>query len=699
MLQNTPRFLLLLPLLLSVFLSGCDQATAPTPSVSSREAAEKLRILRPRQTWGLLPSGTVPRSEELRLIERFAAEAGLEPEYVYVDRYDRLIPRLLQGDGDLIIDNLTVSPSRKHQIRFTSPITYVKEQIVARQGEAPERLRDLAGRSIAVHASSAYYDSLRKLQEKRYQPSFDIQLVEESISAEAILIGVAEGVYDLAITDNNLFQHVKAYRNNLEVAFDLGSVRAMAWGVHPDNPVLLSRLNEFLGQHHLASQEPLIARDDLAAIKQRGTLRVLTRNNPTSYFLWRGEFFGFEYELARHFAEQHGLRLEMVVPPSRDQLVPWLLQGKGDIIAASLKINDRIEKKGVHFSRPYNQASEIVISRADEKGMDGPESLSGRTVVVHKSSSSWQSLQRLQAQGVDLNIRAAPEKLETSELIAKVAKGEYDLTVANSHILDIELTWRDDVKAAFPLDAPQPHGWLMRENNPGLLQAVNDFFKKEYRGLFYNVTYKKYFKNPKRNIQQVALQSDAYNRTRLSPYDDLVRKYAKEYGFDWRLLVSQMYQESRFEPGAKSWMGAMGLMQVMPRTAMELGFEDLHQPETGVHAGVKYLHWLMRRFEPELPVADRTWFALASYNAGIGHVIDARRLARHLGMDPNQWFENVEKAMLLLSNKTYAKNARHGYVRGYEPVKYVREIRDRYQAYLLLAGTAAITKPQSTLLN
>lgn len=699
MIQTHHRLLLLPPLLLSLFLCGCDYASAPNSGLNRKEGIQKLRILRPRQVWGLLPSDIFPQSKELSLVERFAASAGMKPEYVYVERYDQLVPSLLRGEGDLIIDNLTVTPSGKRQIRFTTPITYVSEQIITRRGEAPKSPRELAGRSVAVHASSPYYDTLRTLQQKRYQPAFKIQLVDESVTSEAILIGVAEGVYDLAIADSSLFELISSYRKNLEVAFDLGSVRAIAWGVHPDNPSLLSRLNDFLGQHHLASKQSFIASDDLEAIKQRGVLRVLTRNNPTTYFLWRGELLGFEYELARHFAEQNNLRLEMIVPPSRDQLLSWLRQGKGDIIAASMPINDKLDKKGIHFSRPYNQSSEILISRSDEMGLERSESLSGRTVVVPQSSPSWQTLKKLQAQGINLTLVAAPEDLETGVLIDKVANGEYDLTVANSHTLDIELTWRDDVKAAFPLDAPKPHGWLVRENNPQLLQAVNNFFKKEYRGLFYNVTYRKYFKKTKRNLQQVVLQSDIYNDNRLSPYDGMVKKYAKKYGFDWRLLVSQMYQESRFEPGAKSWMGAMGLMQVMPRTAMELGLEDLHQPEIGLHAGVKYLHWLMRRFEPELPVADRTWFALASYNAGIGHVLDARRLARKLSLDPNQWFSNVEKAMLLLSNKDYAKNARHGYVRGYEPVNYVREIRDRYQAYLLLAGSALNTRHQHTALN
>ena len=147
-----------------------------------------------------------------------------------------------------------------------------------------------------------------------------------------------------------------------------------------------------------------------------------------------------------------------------------------------------------------------------------------------------------------------------------------------------------------------------------------------------------------------------------------------------------MYQESRFNPEAKSWVGAQGLMQVMPRTAKEMGISNLKQPETGIKAGVQYLNWVRDRFEPELNVKARMWFTLAAYNAGQGHVKDARRLARKQGLNPNRWFDNVEKAMLLLSKKKYYSKARHGYVRGREPVNYVREIRSRYRAYIRLAN-------------
>jgi len=168
----------------------------------------------------------------------------------------------------------------------------------------------------------------------------------------------------------------------------------------------------------------------------------------------------------------------------------------------------------------------------------------------------------------------------------------------------------------------------------------------------------------------------------LSPYDDIVKQKSSKYGFDWRLIISQMYQESRFNPKAKSHAGALGLMQVLPRTAKELGINDLTHPVQSIDAGVQYMNWTRDRFSEDMPTQERLFFALAAYNAGYGHVKDAQRLAKQLKLNPNKWFANVEKAMLLLQQPSYYKKARFGYCRGSEPVNYVREIHQRYLGYI-----------------
>jgi membrane-bound lytic murein transglycosylase F len=297
--------------------------------------------------------------------------------------------------------------------------------------------------------------------------------------------------------------------------------------------------------------------------------------------------------------------------------------------------------------------------------------------------------------GIPIILQAAPEHLETEELVALVAHNIYPLTVADSHILDIELTWRDDVKAAFPIGDPVPLSWAVRDSNPDLLAAVNAFLDKEYRGLTYNVLRGKYFENPKKIRQHVKYRS---KDGALSPYDDLVKRYSEEYGFDWRLIVALVNQESGFDPRARSFAGAVGLLQVLPRTGRDMGVTNLLDPESNIRAGLSYLSWVRERFDEDLPVRDRMWFTLAAYNVGAGHVRDARRVATEIGLNPDRWFDNVERAMLLLSRPEYARRAQHGYCRGREPVEYVREIQSRYEAYLgTLASREPDERPRETL--
>ncbi len=698
--STTPSALCVVFLALSALL-GCSPDEAETPPKAQPATAKeryvetgdlpalqqrgKLRILVPRPQELYLPREGFPLDLEQQLAAEFAAGIGLKPVLIFVDDIGDMIPALLEGRGDLIAANITVTESRKEKIAFTVPVGQTREQIVARRDESGLRKpSDLSGRTIAVQAGTSFEETLSELQ-ARY-PGILIETLPGDLRLDTTLDKLAAGDIDLTVADSNLLDVIKDYRSDFNTPLNLTDWKPLAWGVRPDNPQLSEALNRFLNQAQLERARAIIHRDDLPDIKKRKTLRLLTRNNAHAYFLWRGELLGFEYELAKRFAKQQGLRLEVIVAPDHESLLPMLVEGQGDIAANFLTPGDERRALGVAFSRPYHYASEVVVGRSEDQPMDSTQDLAGRTLFVRRSSAYWQSLEKLRAEGVEFKLRAAPEDMETEEIIVKVAEGEYDLTVADSHILDIELTWRDDVQGLLSLSEPLAHGWAVRAGDEELLKAIDAFLKQEYRGLFYNLTYRKYFRDQRGIVKHKQERIDISPQGKLSPYDDYVKKYAERYGFDWRLVVAQMYQESRFDPAAKSWAGALGLMQVLPRTAKEFGFEDLKDPETGIHAGVKYLDWVRERFEVELPVKDRMWFALAAYNAGAGHVRDARRLARQQGWDPNRWFDNVERAMLLLSKPKYAKQARHGYVRGGEPVKYVRQIRDRYTAYVRLTS-------------
>ena len=644
----------------------------------------RLRILIPANIGGAfyLPREGWPVASQHEAAEAFAHRVGLVPELVPIARFADMIPALLEGRGDLIAANLTITEKRREKIAFSVPLTTVRQQVLVAQGnEGIRQIADLVGRRVMVDRDSSFRERLESLDAE--YPG--IVLVERpaDFSDEDALDAVARGEVDATVRDSNVADMYLAYRDDLKLAFELPGNDDIAWGLRHDSPQLRAALSKFLHLEFAERQGQARHTGDLDAIRERRVLRVLLRNNAASYFLYRGELVGFEYELAKAFAKAMRLRLEVIVPDTHAQLLEWLRDGRGDLAAGFLEQDEHWLQQGIAYSRPYHHAPRHLIV-AEPSPVGCARDLEGRRVVVRRSSPYWNDLQALRRRGLSFEIVAAPEDIETEELIAQVADGEIEATVADGHLLDIELARGRPVRSAFRLTDERAHAIAVRANNPQLLSVLNDFIKKQYRGVTYNLLYRKYFTN-QRKIRDLAagrVDSDAGNG--LSPYDRWIRRYADRYGFDWRLITAQMYQESRFDPDAKSFAGAEGLMQVMPRTAKFMGFDQLKRPEDGIHAGIKYLDWVRNRFEGSLPFSERIWFTLAAYNAGHGHVQDARRLARQKGWDADRWFDHTERAMLLLSKEHYARKARHGYVRGIEPVSYVRNIRQRYRAYVEL---------------
>lgn len=659
--------------------------TGDLPALKERG---KLRVLLTQASIDIpyFPRQGLPVHYETEMIEQFAKQHGLEVHWVYVEKFRDLIPELLAGRGDVIASNLTISEERKEQVTFTNPVAISKEQLIVRSDDNIKNIKSLKGRKVALLRSTSYWDTMNKHKEKN--PDIELQQVSENKTVVEILDDVATGKLDVTVADSNIVNALLPLQPRLKIAFDVSAERPIGWAVRPDALELKRALNDFLNRENLMTLQQSIFKGDLQDIKKRKVLRMLTRNNAATYFLWRGELMGFEYELVKRFAKRIGVRLEVIVVPDRKSLLTWLKEGRGDLVAASITIPESEQAKNrfpeLSYSRPYDKVRELVVGRSNEKDITQFSELSGRTFHVRKSGSYWERLQSLKRDGVEIKIQAVPESEETEEILAKVADGQYDLTLSDSHILDIELTWRDDIRGIFEFGKEISHGWVVRRSSPALLAEVNKYLKQEYRGLFYNMISAKYFEKPKTIAKRLEERVDSSANGKLSPYDDYVKEVAQQYNFDWRLVTAQMYQESRFNPKAKSWAGALGLMQIMPRTARELGVKNLKDPMHSIEAGVKYLDWLRERFEPELSVRDRMWFTLAAYNAGPGHVHDARRLARQMGWSSTRWFDNVERAMLLLSKRKYAKKANFGYVRGSEPVKYVRNIHDRFEAYVKL---------------
>ncbi len=677
-----------MPLTLVVALALAASPSAPG-DLEAIKARGVLRVLVHGDEEGFLPRAGSPRAQDRELAEAFATKLGIKAEVIPVESFDALFTALLEGKGDLVAGGITITPSRRAKVDFSQPVGTVSELVVGQRGAKglPRSVEALNGATLHVRPGSAFAETLQALRQGPAK-GLKVEEVPETVETEQLLYDVGRGVRPLTVADSNLVASVQSYDPDIEPLFAIAEGRQLAWALRPNNPALKAALNEFLLERALTSHTQKRFTGDLDGVKKRGVLRVLTFNNAVSYFLHRGQPMGFEYELARMLAAGLGVRLEMVVPPSHEQLLPWLLEGRGDVIAASLTVTPERARQ-VRFSRPYLLVDELLVQPSTPLGRSGARprlstksELAGKRVAVRQSSSYAETLKALKAEGVPLELVAADESLETEELIDQVADGTLDFTVADSHLLQAERVWRDDVEAAFPLVTGKQIAFAVRPTNPKLLAALDAFVQKTYRGLEYNVARKRYFED-RRTISQ-AREQDAGKTGELSPFDGIIRRYSERYGLDWRLMAAQAFQESRFDPTAQSWVGARGLFQVMPLTGKELGFIRLDDPEQGTHAGIKYMSKLLAQLQPDLPLKQRVRFALAAYNVGLGHVLDAQRLAESQKLDPNKWFGNVEKAMLLLQRPAYARRARHGYCRGAEPVKYVSEIQTRYDGYVKL---------------
>ncbi|NVJ07325.1 transporter substrate-binding domain-containing protein [Myxococcus sp. AM001] len=646
-----------------------------------------LRVLVEGTDEDFLPRQGMPKAQDRALLERFGAKHGLAVEFLTVDSFDKLIRLLQEGHGDVIAADLAVTKDREKQVAFTRPLTRVNEVVVGRRGadNLPRKVEDLAGRTIHVRASSTFAASLQALAKKE-APGLVIAEAPESAEPEHLVWQVSRGELPLTVVDSHLLSAIETYNTDVEALFPVAKARPLAWAMRLENPKLRTALNTFLVEFALTEYREKRFTGDLDGIRKRGVLRVLTRNSAVSYYLHRGDQAGFDYHLANMIAKELGVRLEIVVPPTFDQLIPWLTEGRGDLIAAAMT-DTAARRERVSFSRPYLYTDEVLVQRSGAPKLASLEALKGKTVHVPKGTSHAATLSALK--GVHgFTVVEEPEDQEISALLDRVARGEIPYTITDSHILAAELVFRDDVEAALTLPGQgEPAGkdghygiaFAVRKENAALQAFLDGFVKKTYRGVEYNMTRRRYFEGRRHQPPPTSL---ATAEGSISPYDPLVQSYSARYGLDWRLMVAQMFQESRFNPKARSYVGAQGLFQVMPVTGKELGFVKLEDPEQGIHAGVKYMHQMLGRIAPEIPFKQRLRFALASYNAGLGHVLDARRLAIEQGLDPNKWYGNVAKAMLLLEQPQYFKRARHGYVRGSEPVKYVSEIQTRYGNYV-----------------
>ena len=440
---------------------------------------------------------------------------------------------------------------------------------------------------------------------------------------------------------------------------------------------------------------------DLPAIKERGTLRAIVENSSTGFFIYRGRPMGFDHDLLNLYAESIGVDLEIVVTRSIDEAFNMLDSGKGDIIAYSLTITKE-RKKRAAFTHSHYTTRQVLVQQLPENWRQMTRDhidknlvrevvdLAGREVYVRKSSSYARRLENLSEEiGSDILVIDI-DSAETEQLIHQVSEGEIPLTVADETVALVNSSYYPNIDVSTPISFPQNIAWAVRRNSGELLTSLNSWLDSLKREPTLNVLYNKYFKN--RRTSNVLARSDysSMGGEKISPYDDLIRQSADTLGWDWLVLASQIFQESKFDPEIVSWAGAVGLMQVVPETGQRFGAKDLTNPQQNIMAGTGYLLFLDELWKKTISDPDeRIKFVLASYNVGLGHVVDARDLAKKYGKDPLKWDNSVEYYLLQKTHPEFYQDpiVKSGYCRGEEPVNYVRQILNRYEQYKQFIAT------------
>jgi membrane-bound lytic murein transglycosylase F len=452
-----------------------------------------------------------------------------------------------------------------------------------------------------------------------------------------------------------------------------------------------------------------IARD-LDAIRAEKTLRVLFTFNSTGYLVYRGETMGYEYELLSRFARAMKLKLVPVVVRDSATLIEQLNRGEGDVIAAQLvaPANESevlatdglyetaavvVQRGGGSPAAGHSAATTTALEREQRetgetpitiraKLVATPRDLGGESVHLSRRSPYRRMLVELNDELTD-DVHVVEVDQSADRLIQRLSEGEIGYTVAAENVAKLKATEYSNLVVKPALGPPRQVVWAVRRNAPQLHNALNTWLRGEKKLMA--ILYRKYFLDRRGFAQRAASRYLTAETGTLSPFDAWFREYSRIPGWDWRLVASQAYQESRFNPRAKSWAGAVGVMQIMPRTARELRVNP-SDPRQSIEGACRYLWKFDDHFKDEIPrESERIRFMLASYNVGLGHVEDARRLAKKFGDDPGEW-DDVAYWLIRKSTRTVYNDpvVKYGFARGTEPVDYVERIMDRFEHYKAL---------------
>lgn len=421
------------------------------------------------------------------------------------------------------------------------------------------------------------------------------------------------------------------------------------------------------------------------------TLKVVMHNNSTSYFVYRGTPMGFHYDLIKIYAKERGMEVEIIVENEFLKSLELISSGDADVCAFDVtQTNERIEE--FLFTIPIGYNKQVLVQRS-KSGRNNSDSsdyikdfidLDNKSVHVQTGAIFREQIEYLENISAT-SIRIIDDSLYTmEELIQQVSDGEIDYTVCDERVAKANATYNLNIDYSTPISIKQKLSWTLALGSDSLLADINNWLSVFTESRRFAVITNKYFKT-KKNSFYTHTEFSPYRGGSLTPYDNIIKANAKIIGWDWRLLAALIYQESRFNPDAGSWAGAMGLMQLMPSAAKTFGLEDPFDPKQNIEAGARYLNRIQKRFAKDSTISkeDIIKFTMASYNVGMGHVTDARRLAKKHSGSNNTWTNSVDTFMMLKQKPKYYNDpvVKYGYCKGSAPYYYVEKIMSIYSDY------------------
>lgn len=412
------------------------------------------------------------------------------------------------------------------------------------------------------------------------------------------------------------------------------------------------------------------------------TLRVATLYSPESYFIYRGQEMGYDYELLTAMAADKGFSVKLEIAPTLSRAVEMLDSGIVDLIAYEVPVTAEYKEKVVACG-PENITTQVLVQprKGEEELITDVTDLVGKDVYVEADSKYEARIRNLNEElGGGINIHSVDrDTMITEDLIAMVSDGSIPLTIVDSDIARINKTYYNDLDITLPLSFEQRSAWGVAPDKKWLGDSIDAWLNIDAHRAEQAQLLKRYFEMSKNEGGGRYLAAGGA----MSPFDHIFQRYAADYDWDWRLLASQAFVESRFDSTAVSWAGARGLMQIMPRTAKGYGqtTKSVMNKETAVQTALKILRDLDAQFAAKVPdEVERKKFVIAAYNSGAAHVMDAIALAKKYGLNPQKWDGNVAKAILWKSNPRYYRDpvVKFGYSRGRETYDYVNRVYSYY---------------------